>query len=97
MHRFFVILVTYCRLLKAAEEHHLPKTLKPNRGGGIKEFSIQDLLCFEGAENEKTFFTTQERQWLVLRLLESIRAKSNDTDALPGVVLLEGQPIGKQT
>ncbi|GLV40346.1 uncharacterized protein CBL_04147 [Carabus blaptoides fortunei] len=89
----FYLTAPFQILLKAAEEHHLPKTLKANRGGGIKEFSIQDSLCFEGAENEQTFFTTQERQWLVLRLLESIRAKSNDTDALPEVVLLEGQPI----
>lgn len=55
---------------------------------------MQDAQRFEGEENEERFFTTQERQWLVLRLLESIRAKLSDRDALPGVVLLEGQPIG---
>lgn len=54
---------------------------------------MQDSARFEGVENEQNFFTTQERQWLVLRLLESIRAKHSDTDALPGTILLEGQPI----
>ena len=53
---------------------------------------MQDATSFEGIDNDSTFFTTQERQWLVLRLLESIRAKHNDS--LPGLDLLEGQPIG---
>lgn len=82
------------RLLKAAEEYHLPKILKENKGGGLKEFLVQDLQSYEGFENEEHFFTTEERQWLVLRLLESIRARKNDIEAIPGLGLLEGQPIG---
>lgn len=82
-------------MLKAAEEYHLPKTLKETKGGGLKEFSVQDLQCFDGCDNEQLLFTTQERQWLVLRLLESIRAKPTDRSSLPGVDLLMGQPISK--
>lgn len=87
----FYVSAPFQVLLKAAEEHHLPKTLRANRGGGLKEFSLQDAQCFEDADNEQTFFTTQERQWLVLRILEGVRAKSSDKDALSPSTLLEGQ------
>lgn len=80
--------------MKAAEEYHLPKTLKESRGGGLKEFLVQDFQLYEGADDEEHFFTTNERQWLVLRLLESIRAKASDVSAIPGLTLLQGQPIG---
>lgn len=80
--------------MKAAEEYHLPKTLKESRGGGLKEFLVQDFQLYEGADDEEHFFTTNERQWLVLRLLESIRAKASDVNAIPGLTLLQGQPIG---
>lgn len=79
--------------MKAAEEHHLPKTLRSARGGGLKEFSVQDSQCFENVDDEKLFFSTQERQWLILRLLEGIRARTSDKEALPGQILLEGQLI----
>lgn len=81
-------------MLKAAEEYHLPKALKCTKGGGLKEFTNQDFQYFEGSDNEQTFFITEERQWLVLRILESIRAKQSDLNALPNGNLLEGQPIG---
>lgn len=89
----FYLTASFQILLRAAEEYHLPKALKSTKGGGLKEFAYHDLQSFEGADSEDTFFTSQERQWLVLRLLESIRAKASDTKALPGIVLLEGQPI----
>ncbi|XP_022912435.2 anoctamin-10 isoform X1 [Onthophagus taurus] len=89
----FYLTAPFNILLKAAEEYHLPKSLKDSKGGGLKEFSVQDVQLFEGCENEEFFFTTQERQWLVLRLLESIRSKCNDNISLSGVNLLEGQPI----
>ncbi|XP_017773591.1 PREDICTED: anoctamin-8 isoform X3 [Nicrophorus vespilloides] len=80
-------------LLRAAEEYHLPKSLKASKGGGLKEFIAHDVQYFEGSDNEQSFFTSQERQWLVLRLLESIRAKTSDSNALSGLNLPEGQPI----
>lgn len=80
--------------MKTAEEYHLPKALKPSKGGGLKEFSTQDIQFFENSDNENTFFTTEERQWLVLHILESIRAKPSDINSLPGLNLLEGLPIG---
>lgn len=85
----------FLSLLKAAEEYHLPKILKDSKGGGLKEFSVQDVQCFDGSDSEELFFTTQERQWLVLRLLESIRAKKTDLAQINSLNLLEGQPISK--
>ncbi|XP_063905065.1 anoctamin-8 isoform X2 [Zophobas morio] len=89
----FYLTAPFSILLKAAEEYHLPKILKENKGGGLKEFLMQDFQSYEGSGSEEHFFTTEERQWLVLRLLESIRAKSSDVESIPGLALLEGQPI----
>lgn len=81
-----------CSLLKAAEEVHLPKTLRSEYGGGLKEFVQQEVSYFEGTDNEREFFTTQERQWLVLHLLHTLRAGPEDQVA--GLKLIEGQAIG---
>lgn len=88
----FIIFVLINRLMKAAEELHLPKTLKPEYGGGLKEFVQSEHECFENTDEPDHFFTTQERQWLVLHLLQTLRATSGDT--LPGLKLIEGQAIG---
>ncbi|XP_030764721.1 anoctamin-8 isoform X2 [Sitophilus oryzae] len=80
-------------LLKAAEEYHLPKRLKQCKGGGLKEFFVQEFQSYEGSDNEEQFFTTEERQWLVLRLLEGIRAKKEELNTVNNITLLEGQPI----
>lgn len=85
----------YCSLLKTAEEYHLSKSLKLSKGGGLKEFFVQDYDMYEGSEDEAHFFTTEERQWLVLRLLEAVRASKDDLAAVSNLTLLEGQPIGK--
>lgn len=81
-------------MLKTAEEYHLSKSLKLSKGGGLKEFFIQDYDMYEGSEDEAHFFTTEERQWLVLRLLEGVRTSKDDLAAVPSLTLLEGQPIG---
>ncbi|KAI5710315.1 hypothetical protein M8J75_007605, partial [Diaphorina citri] len=66
-------------LLKTAEELHLPKRLKEEHGGGLKEFVQLEIELFEsGEEVDKDFFTTQERQWMVYHLLHTLRATTND-------------------
>ncbi|KAL1514375.1 hypothetical protein ABEB36_003643 [Hypothenemus hampei] len=80
-------------LLKAAEQYHLSKALKQSKGGGLKEFFVQDYESYEGSEDADHFFTTEERQWLVLRLIEGVRSGKEDTTLIPNVTLLEGQPI----
>lgn len=69
--------------------------MRPEFGGGQKEFLLHESHCFEGLENETTFFTTQERGMLVLHLLHVLRAAPGDHVA--GVRLVEGQAIGKHT
>ncbi|KAG5900570.1 hypothetical protein JTB14_022876 [Gonioctena quinquepunctata] len=89
----FYLTAPFSVLLKAAEEYHLPKALKEDKGGGLMEFFIQEFSSYEGSNDENIFFTTEERQWLVLRLLEGIRAKSSDKDVIPDLNLVEDQPI----
>jgi anoctamin-8 len=79
-------------LLKAAEELHLPKRVKREFGGGQKEFVLHESHIFEGVEAEASFFSSQERQWLVLSLLQMLRASAGDEVA--GLRLIEGQAIG---
>lgn len=89
----FYVTAPFQLLLNAAEVYNLPKALKPSRGGGLKEFYVQEFQSYEGSNDENLFFTTEERQWLVLRLLDSVRAKASEFGAIPGLTLLEGQPI----
>ncbi|XP_076268543.1 anoctamin 8 white walker isoform X3 [Rhynchophorus ferrugineus] len=89
----FYLSASFSVLLKAAEEYHLPKALKQCKGGGLKELFVQEFQSYEGSEDQEHFFTTEERQWLVLRLLESIRTNKDDLNSITNVNLLEGQPI----
>ncbi|XP_063988915.1 anoctamin-8 isoform X4 [Diachasmimorpha longicaudata] len=89
----FYLTAPFPILLKAAEEMHLPKALRQEYGGGLKEFVCTETNCFEGSDEETQFFTTQERQSLVLHLLHTLRAGQQDLKSLPGIKLVEGQAI----
>ncbi|XP_012340811.1 anoctamin-8 isoform X6 [Apis florea] len=89
----FYLTAPFSVLLKAAEEVHLPKTLRQEFGGGLKEFVGSESSCFEGSDDEARFFTTQERQSLVLHLLHTLRAGPQDLHSLPGLKMVEGQAI----
>ncbi|XP_014486482.1 PREDICTED: anoctamin-8 isoform X3 [Dinoponera quadriceps] len=89
----FYITAPFSVLLKAAEEVHLPKALRQEFGGGLKEFVGSEANCFEGSDDEIRFFTTQERQSLVMHLLHTLRAGPHDLQSLPGFKLVEGQAI----
>lgn len=80
-------------LLKYAEELHLPKRLRQEVGGGLKEFTQSEANSFEGTENEGSFFTTQERQWLVFHLLQTIRASADED--IGKTKFIVGQAISK--
>lgn len=80
-------------LLKAAEEVHLPKRLRHEYGGGLKEFVGSEAACFDGSDDGTLFFTTQERQSLVLHLLHTLRAGPHDLNSLPGLKIVDGQAI----
>lgn len=59
------------RLFKAAEEARLPKRLKPDLGGALREFTTRESHCFaqiKDTEGGTSLFTSQERQWLVMQV-----------------------------
>lgn len=86
------------RLFRAAEEARLPKRLRPELGGALREFTTRESHCFAQIKNSDgtlTLFTSQERQWLVLQVLQGLRAGENDLDALQDSANVEeGQSIG---
>ncbi|XP_034940351.1 anoctamin-8 isoform X2 [Chelonus insularis] len=89
----FYLTAPFPVLLKAAEEVHLPKALCQEYGGGLKEFIGSEASYFEGSDDQTNFFTTQERQSLVLHLLNTLRATQQDLSSLPGIKIVEGQAI----
>ncbi|XP_037911373.1 anoctamin-8 isoform X2 [Hermetia illucens] len=84
-------------LYKAAEEARLPKRLRSDLGGALREFTTRESHCFLQMKNEDgctTLFTSQERQWLVLQVLQGLRAGKSDIGALQGKASVEeGQSI----
>ncbi|XP_038109062.1 anoctamin-8 isoform X6 [Culex quinquefasciatus] len=84
-------------LFKAAEEARLPKRLRTDLGGALKEFTKRESHCFaqtKDSEGANTLFTSQERQWLVLQVLQGLRAGVSDLKALQGRAQVEeGQSI----
>lgn len=80
-------------LLKGAEEERLRKPLKPEFGGGMKEFVYEERDCFNEADNKDFFLSSQERQSIILNMLYGLRA--SDKDELLNIKFIEGQPIGQ--
>ncbi|KMY90335.1 uncharacterized protein LOC6732396 isoform X2 [Drosophila simulans] len=84
-------------LFKAAEEARLPKRLRPDLGGALREFTTRESHCFQqlrGDVGSTALFTSQERQWLVLQVLQGLRSGCSDIDALHGrAAVAEGQSI----
>ncbi|XP_055902214.1 uncharacterized protein LOC129938587 isoform X3 [Eupeodes corollae] len=84
-------------LYKAAEEARLPKRLRTDLGGALKEFTTRESHCFlqtKCEDGSASLFTSQERQWLVLQVLQGLRAGQSDLDALHGrAAVEEGQSI----
>lgn len=73
--------------MKAAQDVYLPKKIVG--GGGLREFIISEMNTFEGIEDQYSFFTMQERQALILYILNTRRVKNCDwlTE------LVENQPL----
>lgn len=84
-------------LFKAAEVYRLPKRLRSDLGGALREFTTRESHCFEQIKDEEgrvSLFTSQERQWLVYQLLQGLRATKNDTTMFQGAATVEeGQSI----
>lgn len=67
------------RILKGANTLQLEKPIKQELGGGYQIFLFDELEFYEGVEDEEKFFSTQERQSIVLHLLYSIRIIENES------------------
>lgn len=86
-------------LYKAAEEARLPKRLRAGLGGALREFTTRESHCFAQSKSDDgstTLFTSQERQWLTLQILQGLRAGERDLDSLQGRASVEeGQSVGE--
>jgi len=87
-------MLDFVSLLKGAEEVCIRKPVRPEYGGGNKEFVFEDQHFFVGSDDSTTFFTSQERQCIVHHMLFNLRAHQGD--ALDTVRFLEGQAIGRK-
>jgi anoctamin-8 len=72
-----MLLIFVYRILKGADALQLEKPIKQEFGGGYQIFLFDDLEFYEGVQDEEKFFSTQERQSIVLHLLYSIRIIEN--------------------
>ncbi|XP_043212911.1 anoctamin-8-like isoform X1 [Amphibalanus amphitrite] len=89
-YRLYVTATTQS-LLKWAELTELPKRMTSEHGGGFKEFTLQNAGFFEGFEDKESFLTNQERQSLVLCMINNLRAARSEQ--VCGLKLIEGQAI----
>ena len=66
-------------------------------GGGSKEFSFSDADIFLGVEDEGTFLSSQERQAIILDMLNNVRFSPGHPSPFPQSALRmhEGQPISE--
>lgn len=76
--------------LQQAENLGLKKKLK---GGGITDFKYDERMNFEGSDDPTTFFTSGERQSMILEMVNDLRAVQGDE--LGKIKFVEGQQIGK--
>ncbi|KAA0191265.1 Anoctamin [Fasciolopsis buskii] len=82
----------YRDLLLGAEELGLKKSLLPEYGGGLREFSMDELDLFNNASDEASFLTSGERSYIVHHYLIGLRAVQGDTWK-EMLTFREGQPM----
>ena len=70
----FYIKSSYECYLKGLDKMHVPKPLKEEFGGGNKEFNFKEMTCFKDIENFELFFNSQERQAVLIFLINRLRA-----------------------
>ncbi|KAF6777476.1 hypothetical protein AHF37_02904 [Paragonimus kellicotti] len=79
-------------LLMGAEVLGIRKPLAAEHGGGLREFSMEELDLFDGATDETSFLSSGERSYIVYNYLMSLCAREGDawTDE---ITFSEGQPL----
>ncbi|XP_073242923.1 anoctamin-8-like isoform X2 [Porites lutea] len=74
--------------LQQAEKLGLKKKL---RTGGITEFKYEERMTYEGSDDPTAFFTSGERQSIILEMVNDLRAVQGDE--LGKIKFVEGQQI----
>ncbi|VDM45069.1 unnamed protein product [Toxocara canis] len=64
----------YVRLLKGAELCHIKKAVKPQFGGGMRDFCFDEAQCYSNIELKSTFLSGMERAMIVKQIVEMMRA-----------------------
>ncbi|XP_052816111.1 anoctamin-10-like isoform X1 [Mya arenaria] len=83
------------RLLLGAE---MMDMMKEYKDGNQREFTVEDISNFRGGENPDMFLTMAEKQKIIFRELENIRATDSD-EYVPGyefIKLYQGRTIVKK-
>ncbi|CAL8069690.1 unnamed protein product [Calicophoron daubneyi] len=81
----------YRDLLMGAEELGIKKPLLAEHGGGLREFSMDELDLFDNATDESGFLSSSERSGIVYHYLMGLRARKTDT--FNHVNFTEGEPM----
>ncbi|XP_075241545.1 anoctamin-8-like isoform X3 [Convolutriloba macropyga] len=89
----FFISANYQVLLSQSEESRMRKELKPEYGGGLNEITLDQVDFFLNVESEDLFFSSQERQFLILDILNGIKAAEDEETPFTNIRFLEDQPI----
>ena len=69
-------------MLVGAEELELKKIIKPEYGGGVKEFIFNEQEFYENIENEDLFLSTQEKQSIIYHILNSIKCNTDNQEII---------------
>uniref|UniRef100_A0A0K2T7S2 Anoctamin n=1 Tax=Lepeophtheirus salmonis TaxID=72036 RepID=A0A0K2T7S2_LEPSM len=75
----FQIASTFEGYLKGLVLMHVPKPVREDFGGGLKEFNVKEAHEFVGIESIESFLTSQERQSIVMFLISSLRTENEET------------------
>lgn len=71
----FYVKATYECYLRGLEKMHILKPLKDEYGGGYREFIFNEMCRFKDIDNFETFFNSQERQSILIFVINRLRAQ----------------------
>ena len=71
----FYVKGTYECYLRGLEHMNIKKPLKDEYGGGDKSFVFKELACYKDIGNLDTFLTGQERQGVLIFIINRLRAQ----------------------
>ena len=88
------MIIVFSGYLRGLEMMQVPKNIRDDLGGGMKEFTLKEASSFQDIEEMNNFLTSQERQAIILHLLHSLRAEAGG-DSVSKLRFREGEAISK--